>query len=108
MSQPQSFATEIDSPLVPPLRFRVFRFPISHSKRTLARGVVVRGHLVRARRTRLIFVTSCIERHLYGAAPTFDSYADLETLSKRMAGVVNALMVQESRQRNGSRANPFA
>lgn len=77
------------------------------SKRTLARGFDVRGHLIRARRARLVFATSCIEQHLYDMAPTFDAYADLESLSKRIAGVVNALIVQEQRQRNGG-ADPFA
>mmetsp|Transcript_18307 Transcript_18307/g.33471 ORF Transcript_18307/g.33471 Transcript_18307/m.33471 type:complete len:123 (+) Transcript_18307:124-492(+) len=62
-------------------------------------GIVARGYTVRARRHRLIFVATCIERQLYNAAPTYDDYTNLDTLNKRMSRVVTALIVHE--QRNG-------
>ena len=68
----------------------------------------MRGHVVRARRHRLQFVATCIEEHLYHSAPTFNEYADLETLPKRMAAVVNALVTQELRLRSGGGADPSA
>ncbi len=70
-----------------------------HSKTTLATtGVMARGRIVRARRKRLEFVTSCIERQLYNAAPTYEDYANLNTLYGRISGVLVALIVRERRQ----------
>mmetsp|Transcript_14914 Transcript_14914/g.22629 ORF Transcript_14914/g.22629 Transcript_14914/m.22629 type:complete len:119 (-) Transcript_14914:284-640(-) len=58
-------------------------------------GIIARGHIVRARRKRLTFVTSFIEQQLYNAASTYDDYANLDTLYKRMSRVLTALIIHE-------------
>mmetsp|Transcript_40509 Transcript_40509/g.87482 ORF Transcript_40509/g.87482 Transcript_40509/m.87482 type:complete len:152 (+) Transcript_40509:658-1113(+) len=65
-------------------------------------GIIARGHIVRARRKRLTFVTSCIERQLYNAASTYDDYANLDTLYKRMSRVLTALIIHEQQQSQNS------
>mmetsp|Transcript_24112 Transcript_24112/g.41284 ORF Transcript_24112/g.41284 Transcript_24112/m.41284 type:complete len:125 (+) Transcript_24112:124-498(+) len=65
-------------------------------KNTLATtGVLSRGHVIRARRHRLTFVATSIERQLYIVAPSYEDYANLDTLNKRMAWVLTSLIVRE-------------
>ena len=46
-------------------------------------------------------MTACIKRQLYNAAPTYEDYFNLDTLYKRMSGVVMASVIHEQHRNGG-------
>lgn len=75
--------------------------PNVYSKVLLARGINVRGYMIRARSARLRHVSTVIEYQLYKVAATYDQYSDLITLEERMAGVVTAYFLHQRQRRGG-------